>query len=55
MVDDKKNADTFMKIIRDIYLRKSSLNYDNLSDILKHDWWLSSKEALNYGLVDEIY
>ena len=55
MVDDKKNADTFMKIIKDIYLRRSSLNNDNLSDILKHDWWLSSKEALNYGLVDEIY
>ena len=54
MVDDKKNMDTFMKIIRDIYLRKSNLNYDDLSDILKHDWWLSSNEALNYGLVDEI-
>ena len=54
LMDDKKNMDTFMKIIRDIYLRKSKLNYDNLSDILKHDWWLSSKEAINYGLVDEI-
>ena len=54
LVDDKKNMDTFMKIIRDIYLRKSKLNYDNLSDILKHDLWLSSKEAIEYGLVDEI-
>ena len=54
MVDDKKNMDTFMKIIRNIYLKKSKLDIECLNDILRHDWWLTSNEALEYGLIDEI-
>tara|TARA_A100001015_G_scaffold273340_1_gene328707 strand:- start:149 stop:904 length:756 start_codon:yes stop_codon:yes gene_type:complete len=54
MIDDKKNMDTFMKIIRNIYLGKSRLDVERLNDILRHDWWLTANESLEYGLVDEI-
>lgn len=52
--DDMTNNDKFMEMIRSIYKEKTKIPMKKLNEILKHDLWLTPKEALAYGLVDDI-
>lgn len=52
--DDMQNNDKFMEMIRSIYKEKTKIPMKKLNEILKHDLWLTPKEALAYGLVDDI-
>lgn len=52
--DDMENSHKFMAMIKDIYKEKTKIPMKKLNEILKHDLWFDSKEALLYGLVDEI-
>lgn len=52
--DYAENADTLMKIIKDIYLEYSNIDSTNLDYLLDHDLWLNSSTCKEYGLVDII-
>lgn len=52
--DDMKNSEKFMKMMLGIYEKYTKLPPSKLNEILKRDLWLSSAEALKYGLVDQI-
>jgi ATP-dependent Clp protease protease subunit len=52
--DEFKNLELIMNKIKQIYLAKTKFKESELDDILKHDLYLDAKEALKYGLVDEI-
>jgi ATP-dependent protease ClpP protease subunit len=43
-----------METIKQIYRERSKMTEDQINELLKHDLWLDSKTALEYGLVDEI-
>ena len=43
-----------MNKIKAIYLRKSTIPYLQLNDILNHDLWLDADTCKKFGLVDEI-
>ncbi len=53
--DEHKNNKFFMDKIYSIYEKYTVLRKKKLKEILKHDLWWSSKDALDYGFVDEIY
>lgn len=52
--DGIHNIETFMNLIRDLYLSKTKFEINNLNELLSHDLWLTSDKCLQYGLVDEI-
>lgn len=52
--DDMQNNDKFMEMIKSIYKEHTKLPMKKLNEILKHDLWLTPKEALLYGLVDDV-
>jgi len=52
--DDMENSNKFMETLKKIYRERTKIPMKKLNEILKHDLWLSPKEALEYGLVDEI-
>jgi len=52
--DDMENSNKFMAMIKDIYKERTKIPMKKLNEILKHDLWFDAKEALLYGLVDEI-
>ncbi len=52
--DDMENSDKFMKMIKEIYKEHTKIPMKKLKEILKHDLWFTAKEALQYGLVDDI-
>lgn len=52
--DDMINLNTFMSMIKKIYLKHTRILPTKLDDILEHDLWLDSKKCLEFGLVDEI-
>ena len=52
--DDLENNSKFMDIIKEFYLTKTKLTEAILDDLLKRDLWLSSKEAIEYGLIDSV-
>lgn len=54
MQDEIKNSEKIMKLIREMVKNTSKIDTKEIDEILKHEWWLTSKECLNYGLVDEI-
>jgi len=54
IVDNKKNCDRLMKMIKNIYLEHTKIPKRKLDNILKHDVWFDAKQCLEYGLVDEI-
>ncbi len=56
IMDEKENCDKLMDIIKQSYLSRTNnhLSPEILDKILKRDIILSSKECINYGLVDEI-
>jgi ATP-dependent protease ClpP protease subunit len=43
-----------MQLIRDMVKEKSKIEPKEIDEILKHEWWLTSKECLEYGLIDVI-
>ena len=52
--DINQNVALFMKIMKEIYLEHTSLTEEKLDDLLLHDIYLSSREALIYNLIDEV-
>jgi len=54
IVDNKKNCERLMKMIKNIYLEHTKIPKSKLNGILKHDIWFDAKQCLEYGLVDEI-
>ena len=52
--DDMDNSKKFMDMIKEIYKERTKMPMKKLNEILKHDLWLTSKEAILYGLVDDI-
>lgn len=54
MQDELKNSEKIMKLMKSICLEKTKISADELDIILKHEWWLTSEECLNHGLVDRI-
>lgn len=56
IIEEKDNCSKIMKIIKNIYLDKTSgkLTNTKLNKILKKDILLSSKECLQFGFIDQI-
>lgn len=54
MQDELKNSKKIMELIKKMVRNKSNIEPEEIDEILKHEWWLSAEECLNYGLVDEI-
>ena len=52
--DEIENLDKFMAMIKKIYKQYTKLPMNKLDEILKHDLFFNSEEALSYGIVDEI-
>ena len=52
--DVNENVNLFMDIIKNIYLENSNMTEEQLEKYFIRDKWMSAKEALNYGLIDEI-
>lgn len=52
--DEMKNNDLLMARIREVYTERTKLTKAKINQILKHDLWFDSAEALKMGLVDEI-
>ena len=52
--DNMRNFDLFMNMIKNMYKENSKLTENDLNYLLSHDFWLSSKECLEYGLIDKI-
>tara|TARA_Y100000992_G_C21269937_1_gene496107 strand:+ start:1289 stop:1993 length:705 start_codon:yes stop_codon:yes gene_type:complete len=52
--DDQQNMQQFMNKIKAVYLRKTTIPYIQLSEILNHDLWLDATTCKKLGLVDEI-
>lgn len=54
MKDEIRNCDMLMDTIKNIYKEHTKIPTKKINEILKHDIWFSSKECLEYGLVDQI-
>jgi ATP-dependent Clp endopeptidase proteolytic subunit ClpP len=52
--DEKQNMDLIMKIIKDIYLKRTKFTESELNELLKRDIYLNAEDAIKYGLADEI-
>ena len=52
--DDQQNMQQFMNKIKAVYLRKTTIPYIQLSEILNHDLWLDAPTCKKLGLIDEI-
>jgi len=52
--DQQANYKRLMTSIKDIYKTYTKMPMKKLDEILKHDLWLTAKECLEYGMVDEI-
>lgn len=52
--DEMQNCSTLMTTIKNLYKKYTKIPVKQLDEILKHDLWFTAKEALKWGLVDEI-
>lgn len=52
--DEHSNFSSIMKIIKNIYLKKTRFKTKELDDLLKHDLYLEADTCLKFGLVDKI-
>lgn len=52
--DEMQNLDLIMEIIKDIYLKYTKFEKENLEEVLKHDLYLKPDECLKNGLVDSV-
>jgi ATP-dependent protease ClpP protease subunit len=53
--EEVQNCTKLMSVIKRIYMTHTSFTTENLDALLRQDKYLSSAEALSFGLVDEIY
>lgn len=53
-IDEMKNLEKLMEIIRRVYLENTGLTKKKLDEILSRDLYFDAKECIKYGLVDEI-
>lgn len=54
MKDEMSNLNFFMEMVKEIYLKNSNINEDDLDNLLLSDVWLSSDKCLSLGLVDSL-
>lgn len=54
VITEVKEMNKLHNKLFEIITEKTNLTMDQIEDKLKNDFWLSSEEALNYGLVDKI-
>ena len=54
MKDSMKNYDSFMKKIKEIYLKFTKIPAKELDKILEHDLYFDAKLCLKYNLVDHL-
>lgn len=52
--DEKKNLDSLMKLVEDIYLKETKIPKTELRKLMKNDIYFNSEEALKYGIIDAI-
>jgi ATP-dependent protease ClpP protease subunit len=52
--DEFENQTKLMDIIKDLYLEKTTMNEEQIDELLLHDLWLDSGTCLTNGLVDKI-
>lgn len=55
MEDEFKNLTELMTHLKRVYVENTSIPKKKLADLLKHDLWLNSQVALDYGLADELW
>ena len=53
-VDEMKNQNRLMKLIKDLYQTHTNISLDKLNNCLTKDLWWSSKFCKKNGLIDEI-
>ena len=54
LVDSHKTNEIFMRQIKNIYMKDTSIPEKELDDILRHDIYWDADESLKYGLVNSI-
>jgi ATP-dependent Clp protease protease subunit len=54
MEDDFYNSKNLMKVLKDFYKKNTKIPMKKLDELLKRDIWLTAKECLQYGIIDEI-
>lgn len=52
--DLNDNVNLFMETIKNIYLENSNITEEQLEKFFLRDKWISARDALSYGLIDEI-
>ncbi len=52
--DQKKNLDTLMDTIKNIYKEYTKIPVEKLDEILQHDLYFDAQTCVDYGLVDKI-
>lgn len=52
--DDMKLYDLAIEKMAEFYVSRTRLSYDQVREMLKHDYWMDADEALKSGFVDEI-
>ena len=52
--DEIENQNNLYEKISSIYLENSSMNQEELDDLLKHELWLDANRCLELGLIDKI-
>ncbi len=52
--DEHSNFELIMKIIKNIYLKKTKFKSKELDELLKRDLYLDSELCLKFGIVDDI-
>tara|TARA_B110001450_G_scaffold939_3_gene1074 strand:- start:1417 stop:2049 length:633 start_codon:yes stop_codon:yes gene_type:complete len=52
--DLNANVDTFMNIVKNIYLENTNMDEELLEYLFYHDLWINSTQSLEHGLIDEI-
>ena len=52
--DLNDNVELYMDIIKNIYLENSNMTEEELEYYFIRDKWMTSKQALHYGLIDKI-
>lgn len=53
--NELESCEKFMKIIRGIYEEKANIPQKTLNSMMKRDIYITAKECLRFGVVDEIY
>lgn len=52
--DEMDNLDTFMKMLKNIYLERTKIPEKRLEEMLKKDIFFDAKQCVKYGIADEI-